>query len=178
MKVVVIGGGFAGLAAAVTLQERRHEVLLLERRGVLGGRATSYPDALTREDVDNGTHLMIGAYTETLDLVHRAGAEDLLDVQDDLRIDYVDERGFSSLACPPFLAPLHLVAGILRLRLSWRARWQALRLGWAVRFGRPPDGLTLAEFLSRTGQGPEVRRLLWDPLATAALNETPERASR
>ena len=43
MKVVVVGGGFAGLAAAIALQERRHEVTLLERRGVLGGRATSYP---------------------------------------------------------------------------------------------------------------------------------------
>ena len=44
MRVVVVGGGFAGLAAAVALQEHRHDVLLLERRGVLGGRATSYRD--------------------------------------------------------------------------------------------------------------------------------------
>ena len=46
VKVVVVGGGFAGLAAAIALQERRHEVTLLERRGVLGGRATSYRDAV------------------------------------------------------------------------------------------------------------------------------------
>ena len=69
MRVVVIGGGFAGLAAAIALQEHRHEVTLLERRGVLGGRATSFPDTVTGEDVDNGTHLMIAAYTATLDLV-------------------------------------------------------------------------------------------------------------
>jgi len=78
VRVVVVGGGFAGLAAAIALQERRHQVTLLERRGVLGGRATSFPDAVTGEDVDNGTHLMIGAYSATLDLVRRAGAEDLL----------------------------------------------------------------------------------------------------
>ncbi len=70
-----VGGGFAGLAAAIALQERRHEVVLLERRGVLGGRATSSRDAVTGEDVDNGTHLMVGAYRSTLDLVRRAGAE-------------------------------------------------------------------------------------------------------
>jgi squalene-associated FAD-dependent desaturase len=177
MRVVVIGGGFAGLAAAVDLQERRHQVTLLERRGVLGGRATSYRDAVSGEDVDNGTHLMVGAYAATLDLVRRAGAEDLLIVQDDLHIDYVDDRGWSALDCPPLPAPLHLMAGLLHLRLPWAVRAQALRLWLAVRFGRPPVGQTLAEYFRRTGQGPEARRLLWDPLATAILNEAPERAA-
>ena len=172
----MIGGGFAGMAAAIALQERRHEVVLLERRGVLGGRATSYRDAVSGEDVDNGTHLMIGAYAATLDLVARAGALDLLLVQDHLRIDYVDDAGPSALDCPPLPAPLHLLAGVLGLRLPWRARGQALRFGLAA-FRRPPGGITLAEWLRRTGQGPEARRLLWDPLATAILNETPERAA-
>ena len=87
MRVVVVGGGFAGFAAAIALQERRHDVTLLERRGVLGGRATSFPDRLTGEDVDNGTHLMVAGYEATLDLVRRAGASHLLSVQDRLRID-------------------------------------------------------------------------------------------
>jgi squalene-associated FAD-dependent desaturase len=177
MKVVVLGGGFAGLAAAIALQERRHEVTLLERRGVLGGRATSYRDALTGEDVDNGTHLMIGAYRETLALIKDAGAEDALLAQDDLRIDYVDDRGVTSLDCPPLPAPFHLLAGLLSLRVPWSVRWQALRLGLAVRFGAAPVGLTLAEYFERTGQGPEARRLLWDALATAVVNEAPERAA-
>ena len=92
MKVIVVGGGFAGFAAAIALQERRHEVVLLERRGVLGGRATSSRDAVTGEDVDNGTHLMIGAYASTLDLVRRAGATDLVLEQDNLKLEWVDER--------------------------------------------------------------------------------------
>jgi squalene-associated FAD-dependent desaturase len=177
MRVAVIGAGFAGLAAAVGLQERRHHVTLLERRGVLGGRATSYRDAVSGEDVDNGTHLMVGAYAATFDLVRRAGAEDLLLFQSDLHIDYVDDRGWSSLDCPPMVAPLHLLVGLLGLRLPWSVRWQALRLGLAARFGKPPLGLTLAEYFRRTGQGADARRLLWDPLATAILNEAPERAA-
>lgn len=175
MKVVVVGAGFAGLAAAIALQERRHRVELLERRGILGGRATSYVDAASGDEVDNGTHLMLGAYRETLDLLRRAGASDLLLEQDRLRLDYVDDRGFTSLDCPPLRAPLHLLWGILGVRIPWRARLQAFRLGLAVRFGRPPVGLTLAEYFARTGQGSDARRLLWDPLATAVLNETPER---
>jgi squalene-associated FAD-dependent desaturase len=177
MKVVVVGGGFAGIAAAIDLQEHRHDVLLLERRGVLGGRATSYRDSVSGDDVDNGTHLMVGAYRATLDLLRRAGAEDLLLAQDDLRIDYVDDRGFSSLRCPPIAAPLHLLAGLLRLRVPWRVRFDALRFGLAVRFGRPPVGITLSEYFRRTGQSGETRRLLWDPLALAILNEAPARAA-
>jgi hydroxysqualene dehydroxylase len=176
VKVVVVGGGFAGLAAAIRLQEHRHEVLLLERRGVLGGRATSYRDAVTGDDVDNGTHLMIGAYTDTIDLVQRASAQDLLLVQPDLHIDYVDDRGFTSLDCARVTAPLHLLAGLLGLRVPWKVRWQAIRLALAVKLGRPPEG-TLADFFRKTGQGPEARALLWDGLATAILNETPERAA-
>ncbi|HEV7499541.1 MAG TPA: FAD-dependent oxidoreductase, partial [Vicinamibacteria bacterium] len=177
MKVVVVGGGFAGLAAAIALQERRHEVTLLERRGLLGGRATSFPDAVTGEDVDNGTHLMIAGYEATLDLLRRAGASDLLIVQDRLRIDYRDDRGWTSLDCPDLPAPWHLLAGLLPLRLPWRSRLDVVRFGLAARAGRVPHGLTLAEWFARTGQSDVTRRLLWDPLATAILNETPERAA-
>ncbi|HVQ31517.1 MAG TPA: hydroxysqualene dehydroxylase HpnE [Vicinamibacteria bacterium] len=176
MRVVVVGGGFAGLAAAIRLQEQRHDVLLLERRGVLGGRATSYRDAASGEDVDNGTHLMIAGYGATLDLVRHAGAADLLDVQDDLRIDYVDDQGPTALACPRLPAPLHLLAGLFGLRVPWRVRLDALRLGLAIRLGGKPSGLSLADYFRRHGQSAITRRLLWDPLAIAILNETPERA--
>jgi zeta-carotene desaturase len=177
VKVAVVGGGFAGFAAAIALQERRHEVVLLERRGVLGGRATSSRDAVTGEDVDNGTHLMIGAYTATLDLVRRAGASDLLLPQDNLMLEWVDEKGTAVLDCPPIRAPLHLLVGLLGLRVPLAVKLQAARLGLAVRFGRRPEGLTLAEYFRRCGQGAEARRLLWDPLALAILNQPVERAA-
>lgn len=177
MKIVVVGAGFAGITAAIHLQERRHEVLLLERRGVLGGRATSFRDAASGAEIDNGSHLMVGAYEATIDLVRRAGASDLLHFQDDLALEWLDERGFSRLRCPPVVAPLHLALGLLGLRLPWRARLQAVRLGWHVRFSRPPEGATLADWFERAGQGPEVRRLLWDPLCTAIFNDVPERTA-
>ncbi len=177
MKTVVIGGGFAGLAAAITLQERRHQVVLLERRGVLGGRASSYRDARSGEDVDNGTHLMVAAYTATLELARRAGACELFVEQQDLRIEWAGDRERSAFACPPLPAPLHLLAGLLGLRAPLRERLQALRLGPALQLGGRPDGLTVAQFLERSGQGAAVRRLLWDPLALAMLNAPPEQAA-
>lgn len=177
MKVVVVGGGLAGLAAAIALQERRHDVLLLERRGVLGGRATSFRDALLDAQIDNGSHLMIGAYGATFDLLRRAGAGDLLLFQDHLRLDWRDEHGLASLRCPPLSAPWHLLVGLLGLRVPWRVRAQALRLGLALRFGRAPRGATLATWLARLGQGAQARLLLWDPLCTAIFNALPEQTS-
>ncbi len=109
--------------------------------------------------------------------MRRAGAEDLLLEQENLRIDYVDDGGPTALDCPPLAAPLHLLAGLLSLRVPWSVRRQAFWFGLAVRFGKRPEGLTLAEYFRQTGQGANARRLLWDPLALAILNESPERAA-
>ena len=89
----------------------------------------------------------------------------------------MDERGTSALDCPPLAAPLHLLAGLVGLRVPLAVKLQGIRLGLAVRFGRRPEGLTLAEYFDRTGQGDAARRLLWDPLALAILNEPVERAA-
>ncbi len=78
----------------------------------------------------------------------------------------MDERGTSALDCPPLAAPLHLLAGLRGCACRSPSSSRAIRLGLAVRFGRRPDGLTLAEYFDRTGQGDAARRLLWDPLAS------------
>jgi len=73
---LVVGGGFAGLAAATALAEAGARVLLLEARPYLGGRARSWVDAETGAVVDNGQHLFMGCYRETLRLLDRIGARD------------------------------------------------------------------------------------------------------
>ena len=60
-RVVIVGGGFAGLAAGVRLSERGHQVVLLERRNHLGGRAYSFIDAKTGDVVDNGLDESLGS---------------------------------------------------------------------------------------------------------------------
>jgi hypothetical protein len=89
----------------------------------------------------------------------------------------VDDEGVATLECPPLRAPLHLLVGLLGLRVPLPVKLQAIRMGLAVRFGRRPEGLTLAEYFRRCGQGAAARRLLWDPLALAVLNEPVERAA-
>lgn len=175
--VVVVGGGLAGLSAASALVERRFDVTLVERRGILGGRTSSSRDAVTGDVVDCGTHVMIGAYVETLALLRRVGCEELVSLQDDLVLEWAEEGGRARLRCPPLVAPLHLLAGLVTTRLPLRVKVEAARFGLHALRGGPAPGETLAAWFGRTGQGGDVRRLLWDPLVLAILNETPERVA-
>lgn len=77
-EAIVVGGGFAGLAAATSLAEQGARVLVLEARPHLGGRARSWIDPETGSVVDNGQHLFMGCYRETLAFLGRIGSIDRL----------------------------------------------------------------------------------------------------
>ena len=89
--VVVIGAGFAGLAAATALAEAGAAVQVFEARPGLGGRATGYRDPVTGERIDNGQHVLAGCYTETLRFLDRIGAGSALHRPSSLRVPMIDE---------------------------------------------------------------------------------------
>lgn len=187
---VVIGAGFAGLSAAVRLTRRGARVLVLEARGRLGGRATAFPDRETGELVDNGQHILLGCYAETFAFLGDIGALDHVRVQPQLAVTMIDRAGRRSrLACPALPAPFHLAAGILEWdALSWTDRLSVLGMAVPLRNARrelqpgatakaASPGETVENWLIRNGQTPRLRELLWDPLALAALNQSPQHAA-
>ena len=182
-RVLIIGGGFAGLAAAVDLVEQGVKVLLLERRAFLGGRAYSLTDKTTGDTVDNGQHLMMGCYHHTLSFLNKIGSTHKLKFQQNPQVDFLsDTEGPASFKCPSLPAPLHLLAGLFRLEsIGWRDRIQALRVGLALRkLNGNRDHLanvTVREWLTQLGQTEKMQRRFWDLVAIATLNETPDRAS-
>src|SRR5918992_6240519 len=91
--VVVIGAGFAGLSAATALAERGARVTVLEARPALGGRATAFTDRHTGERVDNGQHILVGAYRETFAFLRRVGSEEHVRVSPQLAVDMIDRAG-------------------------------------------------------------------------------------
>ena len=174
---VVLGGGFAGLRAAVSLADAGVRVTVLESRNALGGRARSFEDPATGEVVDNGQHLFLGGYHRTLAFLDRLGTRDRVVFQQHLRVRFAERGGGGCLLdCPPLPAPLHLVMGLLRLPnfplVDKLCLWRVL-----MECRRPEVSLETADqWLTRMGQGRESRRLFWDPLTIAALNEDPSKA--
>lgn len=179
--VVVIGAGFAGLSAATKLAEAGRRVLVLDARPQLGGRATAFVDRVTGELVDNGQHVLFGCYRETLDFLRRIGASDRVRVQPSLSVPFIDRLGRRSvLRCPPLPSPLHLLAAVIDWdALPWRDRLSVLRLARPLRAARGSTAhdLTVTQWLESHRQGRKLREWLWEPLAVAALNQSPDEAA-
>jgi squalene-associated FAD-dependent desaturase len=178
-RVAIVGAGWAGLAAAVAAVERGCDVALYEATRTPGGRARTLaldmPDGRTVR-VDNGQHILIGAYVETLRLMERVGVRpaDVL-----LRLPLVlrDAQG-CGLALPDWPSPFDAAAGILCARgWTWRDKSSLLRAaaGWQRAGFACPPAATVAE-LTRD-LTPRVREDLVDPLCVAALNTPAARAS-
>lgn len=171
--VAVIGGGWAGCSAALTLAEAGVAVTLFEAARTLGGRARAVE--LEGIALDNGQHILLGAYAESLRLIERLhAARDAGLWRLPLTLQQPPDFG---LACPRLPAPLNLLAGLLTARgLGLHEKIAAAR--WARRLlqgGAPDTALTVAQL---TGSQPaRVNRLLWHPLCISALNTPPADAS-
>jgi squalene-associated FAD-dependent desaturase len=177
--VVIIGGGWAGLAAALELAAHDIPVTLHEAAPQLGGRARNAPfGALT---VDNGQHLLIGAYRETLRLLAMMGAaESALFLRRRLRLRVVEGNEGLLMQAPLLPAPLHLAwAQLTAGGLTFSERLGALAMSLRLMAG----GFTLAQDISVSAllvqqrQGERINRRLWEPLCLATLNTPPDRAS-
>jgi squalene-associated FAD-dependent desaturase len=175
-RVAVIGAGWAGLATAVTLGGQGVPVVVFEASRQLGGRARRV--SIDGIDLDNGQHLLIGAYTETLRLMASVGA-DAGRLLARLPLQLRTASGFH-LKTAPLPAPFHLAVGLLAAAgLTLRERLRAARFMARLRrkgyvLGRDE---CVAALLAREGQGGTLAESLWEPLCVSALNTPPDHAS-
>ena len=111
--VIVVGAGFAGLAAATCLAQSGVRALVLEASPIAGGRARSWTDRRTGLSVDNGQHLFMGCYRETIAFLERIGTAGLLEFQESLHVGFADADGKGGrIDCPPLPGRLSLAAGL------------------------------------------------------------------
>lgn len=176
LHVAVIGAGYAGMAAAVELASRHVPVTVFEASRVLGGRARAV--RLNERTLDNGQHILIGAYHETLRLMAQVGVDPARHL---LRLPlHLEFPPAFCISAPKLPAPLHLAAALLGARgLDWREKLAAIRFMQAMKAAnfRLAGDIRLSELLDRQRQPPRVRQYLWHALCVAALNTPPEEAS-
>lgn len=175
--VVVVGGGLAGMAAAVALAEAGAAVTLIEWRPYVGGRAYSYEHPALEETIDS-QHVLLGCCTNLLDLCGKAGIAEGVRWYDELV--FLEPSGRRSwLKASGLPAPMHqtlsfLGAGMLGVKDKVgiaRGLMEFLR-------GYPGDDAeSFASWLKRTGQTERAVRHFWEPVVVGALNDSFERTS-
>ncbi len=176
-KVAVIGGGWSGLAAAVELISNGTDVTVFESARQLGGRARGVDINGLR--LDNGQHILIGAYRETLRLMRRVG----LDPERLLRrlpLELSYPAGGFRMKLPRIPAPLDLAFGLLGAKgIDLREKLSAVRFMRSLQGSdyRLDGDYSVTELLNRHQQSGALRRFMWEPLCLAALNTAPEDAS-
>lgn len=179
LRVAVAGAGWAGCAAAVELASGGAQVTLFEAARTLGGRARAVE--VRGMALDNGQHILLGAYRESLRLMRKVGVDlDAALLRLPVQMRYPAGGDGMDFVAPRLPAPLHLAVALLRARGLGRddklalarfnsaARW----MGW-----RLDQDCPVSELLERFGQTGRLTRLMWRPLCIAALNTPPERAS-
>jgi squalene-associated FAD-dependent desaturase len=180
-RVAIVGGGLAGITAALDCADAGLEVTLLEVRRRLGGAAYSFErDGMM---MDNGQHVFLRCCTAYRALLERLGSLGQLHIQERLDIPVLAPRAPAArLRRSRLPAPLHLAAALARYphlspRERLRAALAALALGRLDPADERLDAETLGAFLERHSQGPRAVAALWDLVALPTLNVGAARAS-
>ncbi|MDQ2823768.1 MAG: hydroxysqualene dehydroxylase HpnE [Pseudomonadota bacterium] len=178
-SVAVIGAGWAGCAAAVELARRGKQITLFEAARTLGGRARAVE--INGHTLDNGQHILLGAYSQTLAMMQRVGVKpSSAFLRLPLQMRYPPGAGGMDFLAARLPAPLHVAVALLRAtgltradklalaRFNTSARW----MGWTLHVD-----CSVAALLERFDQTEQLIRLMWRPLCLAALNTPLEQAS-
>jgi squalene-associated FAD-dependent desaturase len=179
-QITVIGAGWAGLAASTLLVEHGYKVNLIEAAQQAGGRARSI--SMDGMDLDNGQHIMLGAYRELRGLLNILGlAESDIFIRTRLNLDMhcMHDAGLQIRAGKLF-SPLHMMSALLfATGLSLTEKWKVSRCWMTlIRSGFKLDqDMPVVNFLEQHYQSTRLQKLFWRPVCIAALNTDTDKAS-
>ncbi len=181
-RVAIVGGGLAGIAAALQLADADCQPIVIESRKILGGRATSFVDPRSGEVIDNCQHVLMGCCTNLIDLYDRLGVLDTIQWHRELYWTH-DHGEIDRVKASWLPAPLHLALSFAGMKVLQRterkqirrAMWRMIRLGakgrlvWSDR--------TFAQFLSDCRQYESTIRKFWNAVIVSACNLDVSRVS-
>jgi squalene-associated FAD-dependent desaturase len=180
-RCLIIGGGLAGLSAASILSSKKFNVTLIESSPKLGGRTYSFRDKETDSEIDNGQHIMMGCYKETLQFVKLIGAENNFDYQENLFLKFIDrEKNQFQINASSSFYPLNLLKAILNfdaLTSDDKISFIILLLKLPILSKNALKKITVIEWLENENQNPNTIKNFWEILCVGALNTNLEKAS-
>ena len=177
-KVIVLGGGLAGLSAARSLLEHGYDVTVVEKRPFLGGRAFSFYDPQAQGQVDNGQHIFLGCCTYYLDFLRALGVLNQTFLQDRLRVEVIRNGKRGILSSASYLGTLHLLPSFIRYpHLGPRDKLLALyglmraKLTDRSKHANELDQQTMYQWLKGHYQTERAITNLWNLFILPALND-------
>lgn len=176
-NIGVIGGGLAGLSAAVFLNEKGFNVHLFESTPKLGGRTYSWLDKESNEYIDNGQHILAGWYKNTFDYLDIIGSRDLLTVKKNLDINYFDtNKDKFNLIFPNFSAPQNIISGLLRFnKFDLKDKFAVINLRKLNKdisyFNKLNNAKEILEDLKQTNN---LIKYFWEPIIYSVFNTNTE----
>jgi squalene-associated FAD-dependent desaturase len=181
-RVVIVGGGLSGLAAAVVLAHEGFQITLTEKKPFLGGRASSYPVPGSEDSyVDNCQHVLLKSCTNLIDFYERLGTAQEITYFD--RILFLDKNAHPAiLRGSMFPVPLHLFPSLLRfhplgLKSKFRIAYAFFHMMLAKKHLAELDSVTMLEWFRKHKQTDREIETFWRPILVSALNEDIEVAS-
>jgi len=174
-RVIVIGGGLAGLAAATALAPQGFQVILLESRNRLGGRAGSFTDSATGQLIDACQHVSMGCCTQFKHFTQTVGIEKWMQPQSCLYFMTSDGR-ISEFRADSLPAPFHLARSFRRAHFLTFSDKIRIAFGLAaLALSNSKNDGCLMDWLMGHGQTARTIDRFWSLILTSALNETPDR---
>ncbi|MFN4111985.1 MAG: oleate hydratase, partial [Ignavibacteria bacterium] len=176
-RVIVIGGGIAGISAASYLDRNNFEITLIESSPQLGGRVKSFYDDYFKSYLDNGQHLLIRGYECTLDLIRKFKANDNFIFQKEFNIhfrDRINQEWYLKIS-----TPITTLFNFLKFKnLNFRERISLLKFFLQLRNAdNITTDLTVLDFLRKCNQDQKVINNFWKLIVESALNTPIEKSS-
>ncbi len=177
--VIVIGAGIAGISAAIKLIKSGKSVLVIEQNSFPGGRSYSFRDKVSGELIDNGQHLMTGAYSDFLEITKCLGTKDFLSMQKSLQIDFYSQKGNDLLDCSLLPGKAGVLLGLMKMKnLTLASKIAISKIFLKIRnIDLSYNDVSVRQFLDIEKQTDNSISNFWEPLTIATLNNSIENSS-
>lgn len=180
-RCLIIGGGISGLTAASILSSKKISVTLLESSPKLGGRTYSFLDKVTNTFIDNGQHIMMGCYKDTLAFLKLIGAENNFEYQKNLSLKFLNRsKKEYQISADSYFYPINLLLAILNYNVLTKFEKNSLLMFIAklpLISKRTIKNLSVKVWLEKGNQNSNVIKNFWEILCVGALNTNLEKAS-